>query len=178
MDWATWSPTVAAILASGSVAALVSHLLVGRRERSGLLRQKAEELYVSVEEFEVTWGMQAVMLAGAVRNEITYSQYLDLWNENAKSIDGKTSRKIEMLTRIYFPSIAPKLDALFVVRDEFAKRQMAHQHAYKDGVFDAFSWNDDFQPLVLRFRSLCDDYKRSITKCAQKSFSPLRLNVG
>lgn len=147
----------------------MTHLLAGGRERKVLLREKAERLYVCVEEFENAWGQQAVMLAGAVRNEISYNQYLDLFNEAAKSFDGKLYRSIEVTTRAYFPALSQEMERVFKIRDRFAELQMAHKAAYKEGEFDAFSWPRDFHPLVLEFRGACEDYKSAIVHCIRKA---------
>lgn len=176
----SWLPLVTAgttVIASGTVAALVTHYLSGNRARKALLREKAELLYECVEEFENAWGQQAVMLAGVVRQEISYDQYNDLFAEAAKSFDGKLYRRVEMISRIYFPKLTPRMKLVFEVRDRFSKLQSLHKAAYRDQDFDAFTWEEDFHPIVLDFRCACEAYKAAVAQCARETFEPLRSGV-
>jgi hypothetical protein len=95
-NWIPLATAGATVLASGTVAAMVTHLLSGGRAKKLLVREKAELLYECVEEFENAWGQQAILLAGVVREEISYNEYLDMFNEAAKGFDGKLYRRIEM----------------------------------------------------------------------------------
>lgn len=168
--------TIAATaLASGSIAAVVTHLLTSDRERRGILRQKAEDLYVSVEAFEMSWGLGLISLKSVVANAIDYNQHLDAIIAQGKSTDGSLNRRVHMLTEIYFPSARPELQAVLTALHEFNDVSAMHKEAYREGVIDAFEWRRDFAPRVLRVTKSFEAYKKAVVQCAQSSFAPLKL---
>ncbi len=103
-EWGQLGTAAATVLASGTIAAIVSHVLGGVRERRGLLRQKAEDLYVSIEALEKSWELDTIALHRCVEGKIDYNAYLDAVIRNGDASDGALNRRVEMLTRIYFPT--------------------------------------------------------------------------
>jgi len=167
----------ATALASGSVAALVTHFLTNDRERRSLLRQKAEDLYVSVEALETSWSIEVVSLKSVVDGVINYNQYLDLIIERGKKDDGNLNRRVDMLTEIYFPSAVSDLNAVRDALSKYNRLVSVHKEAYRAGQADGFSWHQDFAPNVGAVSAAFANYKRVVVRCAQSSFTPLRVRT-
>lgn len=173
--WINLGTAAATVLASGSIAAIVSHVLIGSRERRGLLRQKAEDRYVSVEAFENSWSQGVIALHRVVTGTIDYNQYLDSVIAQNEKHDGALNRRVEMLTRIYFPTTVPKLAAVRSSMDRLNRLRQIHKAAYLEGKAQAVSWDEHFNPLVQSTAADFESYKSSIVRCAQFSFTPMRV---
>jgi hypothetical protein len=167
----------ATVLASGTIAAIVSHLLVGVRERRGLLRQKAEYLYVSIEALENSWSINVVALHRCVTGAIDYNGYLDAVIRNADAADGTLNRRVEMLTRIYFPTATAELARVRAALDTLNHMTAVHKAAYLEGHDNKISWKEHFEPLVNGATASFHAYKDAVVRCAQASFTPLRLKT-
>lgn len=167
MSFLDTAATIAATaLASGSIAAVVTHFLTADRERRSILRQKAEDLYVSAEAWENSWGLTLVSLMGVVNNTITYDQHNDIPIAQGKSTDGSLNRRVHMLTEIYFPTALKRLDSVMQALDEFNRVRAVHRAAYADGAFDVLDWHEDFMPKINAVTTEFKTYRDTIVRCA------------
>ncbi len=174
-DWGQIGTAAATVLASGTIAAIVSHVLVGVRERRGLLRQKAEDLYVSIEALENSWAINIIALKRCVEGAIDYNEYLDAVIRNGEASDGALNKRVEMLTRIYFPTAITNLTTMRNCLDLVNRMTAMHKAAYLEGRDDAVSWAEHFDPLIKATTAAFQDYKSTVVRCAQASFTPLRF---
>jgi hypothetical protein len=110
----------ATILASGVTSSMVTYRLNRNRNQTVFLREKAEQLYLSADEFGKTFSMQIITYLPLLNGRIDYNQVLDMQIEQgpaAKKYGG--AETMTMLVEIYFPSVRPALEEVWKARDTF-----------------------------------------------------------
>src|SRR5438105_6769249 len=103
--------SIATILCSGVISAIVTHKLsTGRAERE-FRRKKLEALFMAVHTYCNKLFTANLMWPRVMRGEIDYNQGLDIFIKNHSEKDDSAEIAI-MLINIYFPELRPALDLI------------------------------------------------------------------
>ncbi len=108
------------VLASGVTSSIVTYRLNRNRSQVIFLREKAEQLYLSADEFGKAFGSQMLTYFPLLDGKIDFNGMLDMQIEQ-----GSAPRKyggaetMTMLVEIYFPSVRPALEEVWKARTGF-----------------------------------------------------------
>jgi hypothetical protein len=130
--------SIATILSSGVVSAIVTHKLsTGHAERE-FRRKKLEELFMAVHTYCTKLFTANIMWPRVMRGEIDYNEGLDIFMKGHGEKDTSAETAI-MLINIYFPELRPGLDAIFQRRDQINRIQSEFKRTYqRDEPCDSF----------------------------------------
>lgn len=160
--------TGASLLLGGVGTAFVTHWLNRGRDHTIDMRKKGEELYLAADEYGRALGTHHFSFLPMLNGSIDYNQMLDLQIANPpKKVHGGLE-KIEMLTRIYFPSLKPYLAELLAARDAFSDVQSAHKAEYKTGYADGREWMPRFSLAIQRAHVASEALKSAILDAAER----------
>jgi hypothetical protein len=124
--------SIATILCSGVISAIVTHRLsTGRAERE-FRRKKLEELYIAVHTYCNKLFTANIMWPRVMRGEIDYNQGLDIFIENNSEKDNSADTAV-MLINIYFPELRPALDLILRRRDQINRITSDFKRTYQRG---------------------------------------------
>jgi hypothetical protein len=159
---------VITILMSGVVSAIVTYRLNRAKEQSFFMRKKAEELYMAADEFGRFFSLNMVAFLPLLEGKIDYNQMLDVQiaNETQKRHGGL--ELVEMLTRIYFPEVEPKLQDVYKARDRFSEFRAAHKRAYLSDLAPSSIWMPQFAVAMKAVEAATESLKQSIVTAGRK----------
>ncbi|MBI5048780.1 MAG: hypothetical protein HZB54_07530 [Deltaproteobacteria bacterium] len=106
--------SVATIICSGVVSAIVTYKLNARKDERQLLRQKLEELNLAMLRFCTQLDTNFLPYISVMTGNITYNQALDIVL-NSKDTE-KNYDKISMIVNIYFPQLSSNLENIHTAR--------------------------------------------------------------
>jgi hypothetical protein len=122
--------SVATILCSGVVSAVVTHKLsTGRAERE-FRRKKLEELYFAVHSYCNTLFSANMIWPQVMRGEVTYNEANDFIIKNHDKED-KSHDMTQMLINIYFPELRQHLQAIMQRRDQINQIRSEFKKSYE-----------------------------------------------
>jgi len=107
--------SVATIICSGVISAIVTYKLNARKDETQLLRQKLEELNLAILRFCTQLDTTFLPYISAMTGKLTYNQALDIVL-NSKDTE-KNYDKIAMIVNIYFPQLSSNLENIHKARD-------------------------------------------------------------
>lgn len=133
------------VLMSGVVSSVVTYRLNRSKEHAFFMRQKAETLYIAIEQFMSMLNADIVRHVGVAQGKITYNELLDLEIKDLGDRDHDAAKTMRMLVSIYFPDAEAALQALLSKRNKLAETRTAFKAAYLDGggIVD-LGWRDAF----------------------------------
>jgi hypothetical protein len=123
---------IATALTGGVVAAFVTYRLNATKEHVFHMRRKAEELFLSFDEFDKQVGMHFIGYYPLLRGQIDYEQLLDMQIKEDKN-KGEAAANFKMLSSIYFPQLGAEVSAYDGVRTALHELLGEHKRAYKNG---------------------------------------------
>jgi len=122
--------SIATILCSGVISAIVAHkLATGQAERE-FRRKKLEELYFAVHTYCGKLFSTNMVWPQVMRGEITYNDANDLIIKNHDKED-KSHDTAQMLINIYFPKLRPHLTAIMQRRDRISQIRSEFKKSYE-----------------------------------------------
>lgn len=156
MTQTPWWLAILIGLFSGGLGAALTYSLNYRKERAQFLRQKAEELYLSLDHYS-RWvsyryiSIKIVEKGGVMRAELP-SEELEA---------SKSYRSSFSICEVYFPHIMPIMNEILDARDGL------------DGIIDCYNYDkiDKLDSAAQKFEQLCIKAKR---KVADQCRNPLR----
>src|ERR1035437_4500616 len=130
--------SLATILCSGVVSAIVTHKLSSGRAEREFKRRKLEELYIAVHRYCTKLVTANIVWPEVMRGKIDYNQALDLFIKNNSEKD-ESSRTAMMIINIYFSELLPSFEAILRQRDEINRIQSDFKKVYQRGEpYDSF----------------------------------------
>jgi hypothetical protein len=99
------------------VSAIVTYKLNSQKDERLLLRQKLEELNLSLIRYCTDLGSYSLIYASVMLGNITYDQANVQVTEQVKK-EERSHDKLSMLVNIYFPHFKPYLENILKIRDE------------------------------------------------------------
>ena len=127
--------SLATILCSGVVSAIVTYKLNSRKDERHFLRQKLEELNLAVIRFCTQLDTNFLPYISVMTGKITYDQALDIVL-NSKNSETNYD-KMSMIVNIYFPHLSPDIDSIHKARDMGNKVIHAFKRFYESGGIDS-----------------------------------------
>ena len=122
------------VFASGVVSSVVTYRLNRSKERFAFMRQKAEQLYLTVNEFGTNFDVVAYTQMTVARGEITWDEMNDMANGSLdKQPKHGGAETMLMLIDIYFPEVRPSYLKMDAARDQFMGVKGAHKQLYLRG---------------------------------------------
>jgi hypothetical protein len=122
--------SVATILCSGVVSAVITHKLSAGLAEKEFRRKKLEELYFALHTYCGKLFSTNMVWPRVMRGEITYNDANDLIIKNHDKED-KSHDVAQMLVNIYFPQLRPQLEAIIQRRDRINQIRSAFKKAYE-----------------------------------------------
>jgi len=122
--------SVATILCSGVVSAVVTHKLSAGRAEREFRRKKLEELYFAVHTYCSKLFSANIVWPRVMRGQITYNEANDLIIKNHDKED-KSHDIAQMLINIYFPKLRPHLQAIMQRRDQINQIHSEFKKTYE-----------------------------------------------
>ncbi|GGZ32625.1 hypothetical protein [Asticcacaulis endophyticus] len=168
-------PTVAlivgigTIMASGVMSSVVTYHLNRNRTQTIFLREKAEQLYLSADEFGKSFAAQVITYYPLLDGKIDYNQMLDMQIEHGKS-DKKYggAETMTMLVEIYFPSVRPALEDVWKAREGFNKITSDIKLAWQaNGHVNQGGWKLSFANATNAINSSINALQRQIVVAAR-----------
>lgn len=159
------------ILMSGVASSFVTYRLTRAKEHEFFMRQKAEELYVSIEQFSTMLGISIVRLMGVAARNITFDQMNDQVIADRDKEWANASRHMEMLVRIYFPEAQKDLMALFAIRSRLSQERLEFKMDYVVTQGESKDW-------AKRFGALSSDLSKASSTLLNTVVELARRHVG
>lgn len=100
------------------------------KERAQMLREKGEELYGLIAQWEANFGVRCVSLQAVMKDELTYNEALDIFS---KEVQTETHERVELLIYAYFPALEQFYSEIIAIRGPVEEIISAHKAAYKQG---------------------------------------------
>jgi hypothetical protein len=122
--------SIATILCSGVISAIVTHKLSTSHAEREFRRKKLEELYFAVHTYCTKLFSANIMWPQVMRGEITYDEGNDLIIKNHDRQD-KSHDIAQMLVNIYFPELRPHLQAILKRRDQINRIHSEFKKSYR-----------------------------------------------
>jgi len=119
------------VLASGVVAALVSHFLTKRKEELFYKRAKLEVLYKYIELYKTLLFVTNHMWLNVMNGDIDFNTGLDMQINNNDDENKKLLPEIEMLINLYFPKFLVGFKNLIEKRDKVNELYKHFKSTYK-----------------------------------------------
>lgn len=139
---------LATVLTSGVASSIVTYRLNKTKEQTFFMRQKAEALYLSADEFSKNFSSLLISYLPVARGEISYNQMLDMQIERGKSKNSNAYETMIMLASIYFPEVLNEIDGLHKNRDKYNTIKQAHRTAYHEGDGVGPEWEEAFRKVA------------------------------
>jgi hypothetical protein len=125
--------SLATILSSGVLSAIVTHKLsTGRAERE-FRRKKLEELFIAVHTYCNKLFSVNIVWPRVMKGEIDYNQGLELVIKNQGEKEDSGFDAATMLVNIYFPELRPRLQAILQRRDQINQIHSEFKQSYQQG---------------------------------------------
>lgn len=158
--------SVATIICSGVVSAIVTYKLNSRKDERHLLRQKLEELNLATIRFCTQLDSNFLPYISVMTGKITYNQALDIVlksNNTDKNYD-----IISMIVNIYFPHLSPYLDNIHKARDEGNKIIHDFKRFYQSAGTHSQEHYQKMCEVVKLLERAESDFKKAIQEKAKK----------
>jgi hypothetical protein len=145
------------------------------------LHERLEELYLLVESWRRSIGVNALPYFKVMRGEIDYNQALDLTIQFGKDIQLNHNR-IPMLINLYFPQLKPVHAGVLKVTEEMNAILAEHKQVYRQGGTRAPEFVAPLREAVLKLESAGSAFHEEISRIARewssidKPIAPQRLS--
>ena len=124
--------SVATILCSGVISAIVAHKLSSGRAEREFNRKKLEELYIAVHRYCAKLFTANMVWSEVMRGKIDYNQGLELFIKSHGEKD-ESQQTAMMIINIYFPQLRPSFDVILQQRDRINGIHSDFKAAYLRG---------------------------------------------
>jgi hypothetical protein len=137
---------LATVLASGVTSSWVTYRLSRNHNQTIFLREKAEQLYLSADEFRKSFSGQIFTYFPLLEGRIDYNQMLDLQiAQGSETKRREGAETMTMIVEIYFPSIRPALADVWKARDAYGSITNEIKRAWqRDGDVSDGDWKAKF----------------------------------
>lgn len=152
------------VLASGITAAVVTHVLNSRREEHLLVRQKLENLHLSLHRYTTDMGIAFMPFLSAMEGVLDYNKANDMLINGADDKDKTAYPTVQRLIGIYFPDLEPELKTLLDSRDKLNDIKHSFREDYKRGFTSNGPWLEPFREELIRSGQLAEKLKRKIVE--------------
>jgi len=157
-----WAVSIISICASGVVASLITYRLSANKEHIFFMRQKGEQLFLSVERFNRGLVAYYVVYYPLFQNQIEYNDLLDMQNKDSNREMGEAYEQVQMLISLYFPTLQSDFDSYIAAREKVSDIIGEHKKEYKRG-------NTDGTPYLKRFNKALADLDTAGEKLKEKA---------
>lgn len=157
------------VLASGVASSFVTYRLNRNSNQTIFLRQKAEELYLSADEFGKNFASQMLTYFPLLDGKIDYNQMLDMQIERgSKTHDHGGPETMTMLVEIYFPTCRPALEKVWEARTIFNDVTAGIKRAWqRSGRVNKAEWHPKFIAATHAINDSIEALQREIVAAAR-----------
>jgi hypothetical protein len=148
--------SLATILCSGVVSAIVTQKLSAGRAEREFRRRKLEELFFAVHTYCTKLFSVNFIWVNVMRREMDYNAALKLIIIETNQKEDKSHDIVMMLVNIYFPEMRSKLEAIMQRRTRINKIQADFKKAYIAGLTSDINFVD---PFMEELKGIDDDEK-------------------
>jgi hypothetical protein len=161
--------SLATIVSSGVMSAIVTYKLNARREECQFRRQKLEEFYMAMSGFCRSLMTHFFTYQGVMEQKTTYNAALDATIE--KGTDEKRSCDTTfMLLPIYFPQFQPVFNKLLNCRSTLNAILGEFRESYKAGNPDGTRWLTPFTENLCQIEDIEKQLRQMIQKEAERLY--------
>jgi len=147
--------SIATILCSGVISAIVAHQLSCSRSEREFNRKKLEALFIAVRRYCTKLITANLMWPRVMRGEIDYNQGLDILVKNHSDKDD-SAETATMIINIYFQKLIPSFDLILQRRDQINRIHSDFKAAYLRGE----SCNSFERPFFEELQAIDEDEKK------------------
>jgi hypothetical protein len=160
---------LATIFASGVTSAIVTYHLNRNQNQTIFLREKAEQLYLSADEFGHTFDAQMLSYFPLLDGKIDYNKMLDMQISSGSEEKRHGGAEImTMLVDIYFPSVRPALQGVWEAREQFGAITHQIKLAWqRDGNVSEGNWRQVFLEATRNIDDSVNALQSEIVKAAR-----------
>jgi hypothetical protein len=152
------------MLGSSVVAAYITHKLSSSEKEKDFKRQKLEQLYLCISDFQLTLLSNVTMTAGYHAGKVSREDV-----NKEIGVESKTKKQtydnLQMITNLYFPDLVPYLKKVEEVRD------VVGAVGLKESMFGSPPDKTKAIQIIEQLRPLmqnCDDFKAALFNAALK----------
>jgi hypothetical protein len=157
------------VLASGVVAAYVSHRLATTRADKDFRLKRLEELFISLDKFSSNYNATMAPMMPVMRGAIPFARVQELIEKNKDAEAGTSLKTVEMLVRIYFPELRVMYDELIKIRDKIAKEFFTPFLTRAGRGQPCVDLLEGFSEALLEFHHVSERFKEEIFLVAEKT---------
>ncbi|MGN6422938.1 MAG: hypothetical protein ACTHLA_06475 [Asticcacaulis sp.] len=170
MDTATVTLIVGigSIFASGVVSSFVTYRLNRNHTQKIFLREKAEQLYLSTDEFGKDLSCHVISYYPLIRGEIDYNKMLEMQIENSSVKKYGGHETMTMLVDIYFPSVKPALENVLKAQKAYSGMASSIRSAYQsNGHLRHEDWNSKVTKVAIGINDSINELQHEIVVAAR-----------
>lgn len=170
MDGASIALSMLTILGSGVVSSVVTSRLNRGRDQTVFMRAKAEQLYLSADEYGRLFGATMVSYFPLLEGRIDWNQMLDVQIKNGEkqAVHGG-AETMTMLVAIYFPSVRTTLMHVWSAREHFNALISELKRDYiANGYVTGDDWKTRFMSVAETMDAAIKDLQKQIVAAARE----------
>jgi hypothetical protein len=156
------------IVGSGITSSWVTHKLTRDQNQTVYLRQKAEALYLTADEYGKNFASHIISYLPFLDGQYDYDTMLDKQIENGVLNKHGGAETMTMLVEIYFPNARPALQEVWNARQKYNEVTSAIKSAWlEEGDITNRDWNSVFRYAASAVNSSIEELKAEIVKAAR-----------
>jgi hypothetical protein len=129
--WLTLTLGLLTVLCSGVASGIVTYRLNANQKEREFKRQKLEECFRAVHHYTISISTHYLVWIDVMSGKITYDQANEMIIAEGKREDREYPLNVELLIRMYFPSLRQYFDQLLKTRDELARLHGEFSRSYR-----------------------------------------------
>lgn len=152
---------------SGILSAYIAHHLATTRADREFRLKRLEELFLSLTRFSKHYTVAVTPYLLVMRGQNTLAAVQEIIDKQTTSEDAQHLENIEMLIKIYFPSLNPHFDRILRLRDQIGERYIAELFNRVGRGHDCRDLAQGFLGEVQQFNEAAERLKTAIFALAE-----------